>query len=157
MNIRSSILFAACIVMMFMVICVVVLFSGSKDLKHLSSQDNRPSLENTYWKLVRLKGQKAIVTENQSEPHLILHADQHSVSGSGGCNNVIGSYILDGERLKFTPMAGTMMACQSGMNQEHSILITLPTVTRWQIEGKRLRLWNMQGALVAEFDAVYLN
>lgn len=121
-----------------------------------AEQASRATLENTYWKFVSLNGQAVTVAEHQREPHLILHPDRRSVSGSGGCNGMGGSYQLDGERLSFSRMAGTLMACQHGMEQEQRIHAVLPTVARWQIEGERLRLLNEQGTVVAEFESRYM-
>lgn len=117
---------------------------------------SRATLENTYWKMVRLNGQPVTVAEHQREPHLVLHPDRHSVSGSGGCNGMGGSYRLEGQRLTFSRMAGTLMACPHGMDQEHRIHTMLPTVASWQIEGERLRLLDGQGTVVAEFESRYM-
>ena len=79
-------------------------------------------LRGTYWKLVRLGETPVQVAENQREPHLVFARDELRVSGSGGCNRVTGGFELDGEKLKLGPMAGTMMACPAGMEQEQRFL-----------------------------------
>jgi len=79
-------------------------------------------LRNTYWKLVRLSDAPVQVAVNQREPHLILAHDQPRVTGSGGCNRLIGRFELDdGDALRFRGMAGTMMACPAGMEQEQRL------------------------------------
>jgi putative lipoprotein len=77
-------------------------------------------LENTYWKLTRLSAAPVEAAINQREPHLLLHPDDQRVSGSGGCNALAGTYATQGARIAFSRMAGTLMACRSGMEQERS-------------------------------------
>jgi uncharacterized lipoprotein YbaY/heat shock protein HslJ len=114
------------------------------------------ALDNTYWKLVSLRGQAVSAVERQREPHLILQPAQRRVVGSGGCNRLSGSYTLDGERLTFGRAAGTMMACRDGMEQERAFLDALAQVVRWRIDGQRLAVFDERGAVVLQFEAVYL-
>jgi uncharacterized lipoprotein YbaY/heat shock protein HslJ len=117
----------------------------------------RATLENTYWRLASLRGRPVPPVENQQrEPHLILQPAQKRVAGSGGCNRLMGSYALEGARLSFSQMAGTMMACPQGMETERALLDGLATVARWQIDSQRLELLDAQGDIVAEFEARYL-
>jgi uncharacterized lipoprotein NlpE involved in copper resistance len=67
------------------------------------------SLENTYWKLTQLRD-SAVSATPKNEPHIILNSKTRQVSGSGGCNRLVGTYTLDGDRLTFGHTAGTMMA-----------------------------------------------
>jgi heat shock protein HslJ len=73
---------------------------------------------------VRLGETSVQAAEKQREPHLIFARDQLSVSGSG-CNRVTGSFELDGDKLRLRGMAGTMMACPAGMEQEQRFLQSL--------------------------------
>ena len=114
------------------------------------------SLENTYWKLVTLRGQPVVVADRQREPHLILQPEQHRVAGSGGCNRIAGGYTLAGDRLTFGRTAGTMMACRDGMEQERTFLDALGAVARWRIDGQRLELVDSRGDVLARFEAVVL-
>ena len=47
-------------------------------------------------KLVELNGKPAEVYDNQPEPHLLFNPEgaQGRISGSDGCNSLIGSYTL---------------------------------------------------------------
>src|SRR5690606_37142226 len=111
---------------------------GADDVRHVdlllkraqAPQHGQAALENTYWKLVSLNAQAVTVAEHQKEPHLILHPQQHTVSGSGGCNGMSGSYRLAGKQLSFGRMAGTLMACQHGMEQEQRMHAMLQEVAR---------------------------
>jgi len=76
------------------------------------------ALRGTYWKLVRLGGSPVTAGAKQREAHLVLATDKLSVSGSGGCNRINGSFTIEPGRLRFGRMVSTMMACPEGMEQE---------------------------------------
>ncbi len=113
-------------------------------------------LRGTYWKLVRLGETPVQVAEKQREPHLILANFEPRISGSGGCNRVMGGFELDGDKLRLRGMAGTMMACLAGMEQEQRFLKSLEKVERYRISGSHLDMLDSAGAVMARFEAVAL-
>lgn len=121
-----------------------------------SSDAPQASLENTYWKLVSLRGKTVVVAERQSEPHFILQREPKRVAGSSGCNRLLGAYTLDGDKLSFGRTAGTMMMCTQGMQQERAFLDALAEVVRWRIDGQRLLLFDAGGRMIGEFESRYL-
>lgn len=114
------------------------------------------SLENTYWKLMRVGDEAVTVAAEQREPHFVLHSAERRVAGYGGCNRMTGSYTLSGEQLSFSQMAGTMMACADGMQHERAFHDALAKTARWRIEGERLELIDSAGVTIAEFESRYL-
>ena len=114
------------------------------------------TLENTYWKLLSLRGQPVQLVQAQREPHFILQGPQKRVAGFSGCNRLLGSYTLDGASLSFGRMAGTMMACLQGAEQERAFLDALGAVAGWRISGERLDLLDAGGATLAQFESMYL-
>ena len=110
-------------------------------------------LENTWWKLTQVGDTPVVTAEGQEEPHLILDPKEMRASGSGGCNRMTGRYELNGGRLTFGPMAGTLMACQNGMETEKAFHEAIARVQLWKIEGQRLNLLDAAGAVVARFEA----
>lgn len=111
-------------------------------------------LQNTYWKLLSVRGSPVTVAKDQTEPYLTLAPQDKRVSGSTGCNRVIGGYALDGDRLTFTGMGGTMMMCPEGMEQERAILDMLGEVRRWRVYGDRLDLLGASGDVaLAQLEA----
>jgi copper homeostasis protein (lipoprotein) len=113
-------------------------------------------LENTYWKLTRLGETAVTVAAQQREPHFILNPTSRRMGGSGGCNRLMGSYELNGDRLTFGQMAGTMMACPEGMDTEKAFLEALRQVNTWKIAGQHLELFDAAGKLVARFEARHM-
>jgi putative lipoprotein len=66
-----------------------------------------------------------------------------AITGSTGCNNLIGSYAVDGTALSFSAMGTTRMACPGDdlMAQDASVPEALTNVTGWQVDGEgRLHL-----------------
>ena len=114
------------------------------------------ALRNSYWKLIQLGESPVQVGEHQREPHLILAEGKMQVSGSGGCNRFTGGFTLEGDRLRFSRMASTMMACVDGMEQEGRFLADLAKVARYRIVGDQLELLDDSGATVMRFTAVAL-
>lgn len=67
------------------------------------------AVEGTTWELVAAASQHP--DGPLPEVNVQLRLEDGSVSGSDGCNRVIGSYTLDGDVISFGELAGTMMAC----------------------------------------------
>lgn len=53
-------------------------------------------------------------------------------------------------------MAGTMMACPTGMEQEQRFLQSIERVERYRISGSHLEMLDAAGAVIARFEAVAL-
>jgi copper homeostasis protein (lipoprotein) len=114
-------------------------------------------LRNTYWKLVRLNGEPTRAFANQREAHLIFNAKEPRVAGSDGCNRVTGSFEVDGDQLRLSRTAGTMMACPGdGAAQERAFLDALGKAATWQVRGSHLELFDAQRQVLARFEAVAL-
>ena len=112
-----------------------------------------PPLRGTYWKLVHVGEAPVDVSAGQTEPHLVLASDALHVSGSGGCNRIAGNFRLEGDRVHLGPLAGTMMACITGMEQEQHFLNSLNHVERYRISGQQLELLDGSGTVLARFEA----
>ncbi|ANE53491.1 hypothetical protein SY85_13920 [Flavisolibacter tropicus] len=122
----------------------------------LAKSDN--AITNKYWKLIEVMGKPVIVDSQQSrEPHMILHIDNNRVSGNGGCNNFSGTYQLEANnRIHFSPLAATKMACMSSMEVEDQFFKALETADSYYSKGDSLQLIRARMAPLARFVAVYL-
>jgi copper homeostasis protein (lipoprotein) len=112
-----------------------------------------PALRGTAWKLVRLGEAPVQVSAGQDAPHLVFASDTLQVSGSGGCNRITGSFTLEGDQMRLGPLAGTMMACANGMEQEQRFLKSLNRVERYRISGQQLELLDASGAVLVRLEA----
>ncbi len=83
-------------------------------------------------------------------PYLEFNVKQGRFSGSTGCNRILGGYRMDSADLRFTPVAGTRMACPDAEAQqvEASFLKALEATTRFQVQGDILRLYASDGPLL---------
>jgi heat shock protein HslJ len=109
-------------------------------------------LEKTDWKLVWLPGTKIESVTPRQAPYIELDSASHRMSGSGGCNRLVGGYELEGDHLKFTGSARTMMACRR-METEDALVKALDEVREWKVSGTTLSLLDANGHAVAKFVA----
>jgi polar amino acid transport system substrate-binding protein len=78
-------------------------------------------------------------------------ASSGQVSGSAGCNSYSGSYSVDGSLLTISPMASTLMACDTPegiMEQEAAFLAALGSAGSYAIDGGQLYIMDTAGQLV---------
>lgn len=113
----------------------------------------RESLRDTYWRLTRIGDKPVILAERQREPNLVFRTEQDRVTGFSGCNNLTGSYTLNGGELSFGALASTRMACIQGGDTEAAFLAVLDQVRGWKIFGQHLELYNAAGQMLARFEA----
>jgi putative lipoprotein len=68
-------------------------------------------------------------------------AEDGTVSGTGGCNRMNGKATIDGDKIKFGPIASTEMACAPAvMDQESKFFAALQKVRTWKIDPTRQKL-----------------
>ncbi|HEX7877942.1 MAG TPA: YbaY family lipoprotein [Candidatus Eisenbacteria bacterium] len=114
------------------------------------------TLENTYWKAVRLYDRDIVVTDEIRETHFVLQREGHRVGGNGGCNKLFGTYRVNGDSLLFSGLGGTLMACpEPGMSNERLLNEVLTKTTNYRVVGETLKLLR-DGAVIGDFKAVYL-
>jgi len=108
----------------------------------------------THWKLVELNGQPVTnPAGSQKEAFIMLTKEGNRLQGSGGCNNLMGSYALtDGNQIKFSGVAMTRMACPD-MAMETQLGPIFDAVDNYAINGKFLMLHKAKMAPLAKFEA----
>jgi len=120
-------------------------------------QKQQNILTGRYWRLVELRGKKIEKAEDQpKEVFLFFNTDGKSVHGNGGCNSIHGGVELtEMNRIKFSKMASTMMACPN-MEDEREFLQMLETVDNCNLSGDTLVLNKARMAPLARFENVFL-
>jgi heat shock protein HslJ len=110
-------------------------------------------LVGTYWRAVAIDGNPVTVESDKREPHFVLSAEG-SVSGSTGCNRLMGSYEQDGNSLRFKQMATTKMACPPPVDaMERAFLQVLGVTTGVQLSGNTLELQDAAGKVRMRLEA----
>ena len=125
------------------------------DLKSSCAPGHHEPLRNTYWKLLEIDGKPVVTPEGMREAHMVLSLDETRVNGNAGCNGFFGSFEVSDNRLEFSALGATMMACPEGMETEHAFLQALDQTTRFAISGAILTLFADDLAL-ARLEAVSL-
>lgn len=111
------------------------------------------TLENTQWQLLQLTDGVALDYEEQRRPSLAFDTQDLRVAGSGGCNRFMGGYQLMDQRLQFSQLATTQMACAKGMQTEHAYMQSLMETASWQIsDDGQLELYDADNKLLARFQ-----
>lgn len=68
-------------------------------------------------------------------------ANGGTVSGSGGCNRIVGKANIAGDKITFGPIASTQMLCPpAAMDQEAKFLAALKDVKGWRVDPARSKL-----------------
>jgi uncharacterized lipoprotein YbaY/heat shock protein HslJ/uncharacterized lipoprotein NlpE involved in copper resistance len=114
-------------------------------------------LKDTFWKLLDLNGKKIpIAPSHKRQIRITLASEGSRLIGYSGCNQLLGTYAQKDNELRFSQMAGTMMACVSPfMELEGQVLKMLGATTGYRIEGKQLFLLK-DDQVLARFEALYL-
>ncbi|MBK9273546.1 MAG: META domain-containing protein [Flavobacteriales bacterium] len=94
------------------------------------------------WVLQTLNGAPIDQSLGERTPYLQL-AEGDKVSGMGGCNQLFGSFTVDGTALKFGELGATKMYCQDTMELEGKFTSALRATGGYSLDGDVLRL--MQG------------
>lgn len=110
-----------------------------------------PKLTGTIWRPVELSGQRVTQQTSSQSAYLQFTNDPETrVSGSTGCNRLMGRYTQEGDQLYFTALATTRMACPD-MTLEQTFTDALNDTTGWHIENDELILNGNDDQALARF------
>lgn len=126
-----------------------LLDEGGRLLARLQAQTQ--ALAGSRWEVLAYNnGRQAVVSLMLGSQAQLVFDTQGRISGSGGCNQLMGQYQQQAEAIRFSGVAATRRAClqPSGlMAQESAILQALESATSLRREGDRLELRRADGAL----------
>lgn len=118
--------------------------------KQTTSSNNEADLYKT-WRLVEVEGQTVDTTKLQRPAEFTFNKMEQRVSGSAGCNNIFGKFTVAGDKLTFSPLASTKMACQD-MSIEQKFLTATGKINNWKVTEGFLVL-SQDGTALAKFIA----
>lgn len=102
--------------------------------------DGTPLLESK-WVLQSLGGTTVTMPDGMPAPWMKLVKVGSAVEGNGGCNALMGSFALEGNKLTFPGGVGsTKMYCKPVMATETDFLGALKRVDQYELEGGVLKL-----------------
>lgn len=130
---------------------VWLLLAGGMQAQTVKKQVATP-LEKTQWTLTWVGGEK-VASGSPRPAYIELDPGTHRLSGSGGCNRLMGGYALEGDHLRLNGTARTMMACVGGMDTEDKLVKALEETREWRVSGQELELLDGSQTVVARFKA----
>ncbi len=110
-----------------------------KYTKGACPQDAEVRLEATAWQLTNF----ASGAENQAVPadiSISIKFEDGKLNGHGGCNNIGGTYIHDGNKVTVSGLFSTKMYCEAAMRWESQFLQWLPQSQSYTIQGETLEI-----------------
>ncbi len=110
-------------------------------------------LESAEWQLTQVRTGAGLTQVIDGAGPGVWRFSEGRVSGSAGCNRLLGGYQLDGNALSFEPnLAGTMMACPPPlMAQEQAVIEALGVVVGVEPSATGLALTDAEGDTVLTF------
>jgi heat shock protein HslJ len=110
------------------------------------------SLENATWLLTTLPGQSLPVAQGRNNA-VTVSFEAGRVHGFSGCNQFMGSYSLDGERLVLGMLGGTMMACpEPAMSVESRFLKAFSGTLNVAVAANSMTLKPANGGEALQFE-----
>ena len=117
-----------------------------------ASKVGNTTIVGPYWKVIELSGKPLLAQDVKREAHLIFQPGNR-VSGSDGCNQITGTYELQGNAIAFGQLAGTQMACINIGETDQAFRASLKSATRITAKADRLELFDATGKRLAAFAA----
>lgn len=112
-------------------------------------------IEGRTWKLKTLEGKEMSDLNLQKDVYFMLNSKENRVSGFAGCNSMMGGYTLqEGNRIRFTQMGSTKMACPDVTFSESDFLKVFELADNYTINNNELSLNVGRRAPLAVFEAV---
>lgn len=110
---------------------------------------NLATLQSQAWTLTHI-GNTAVNSSNPAT--LQFDPMQQRVSGSDGCNRLMGGYDADAKKIEFTQLASTKMMCMDNMQEVDQFNQALAKATSYQAYNKSLRLLDQHGNVLLKFS-----
>ncbi len=105
------------------------------------------------WVLTSMNGMPLTQNNRVTLKMKPVNAYQGHISGQGPCNHYFGGYKIENNKLSFTPMGSTMMACSTlAMQQERTFLKGLEKTNQMVIKEGALILKNKDDSISYGFS-----
>ena len=140
--------------MMALIALTIMSCNTSKKSSSEPSNDSKANvIENTKWVITTLEGQNIANPESNGEIiQFTLNSEDNRVNGFSGCNTFMGTYkIEEGNRISFSQMGVTRMACPDSEINEAQILSVFETADNFTIYDGILSLNKAKMAPLAQF------
>ena len=134
---------------------LAVIFTGCESMPSSSHvTENLQQLQNRTWIATQIATTTIQTTPSANHiPSIQFDEATKRVSGSDGCNRIMGSYTAGTDTLQLSQLATTRMACMNNNNIDRHYNAALAKVTHYQVFGKTLKLLDRHGNLLIQFES----
>ncbi|MHA3050873.1 META domain-containing protein [Acinetobacter sp. ANC 4640] len=143
---------------------LLILFTGLSVISACSSLPHQPSAsvlqqqqelqaKQVIWQVTHIQGHALSADELAHRPSLSFDANSQQVRGSDGCNRIFGSYQLQGNNLRLSPLASTKMMCINNMQISDQFHLALAKVTSFSVEKQILKLKDQSNHVMMELHS----
>ncbi|WP_086476936.1 MULTISPECIES: META domain-containing protein [Arenibacter] len=116
--------------------------AGESAPNNESKMEVQSEITNTEWILTELEGEKVALDQaHDRNVRFTLNGEDNTFSGYFGCNSGFGSFTLaEGNRIRFSEMGVTRMACPDQTIDESQVLEVFKLADNYTFDGTTLRL-----------------
>ena len=140
----------------FTVLVVIILSSFSRMPGSMNDYQNpgkkELTLDSNKWWLSKIYITDSFTQVSTKKAFISFNTADGRVSGNGSCNSFGGKLTIDGNNLSLDNIFSTKMYCNDVQSIEDKFFRKLQKVARYEIEGKKLLLFEGD-KLVLEFEA----
>ncbi len=109
---------------------------------------------NDIWALAAINGKEIKLSKNQKRPQLEFDLDKMKVSGTDGCNELMGGLeSVTVNKIKFTPLATTLMLCKD-MTLPNTFMKVLDEAKTYEIKELELLFYDANKKEVLRFKKI---
>ena len=127
--------------------------TGCATTNSVMQQKNLELLQNKTWTLTHIGAVEYKVDPTaHNSPSIQFDSATQRVSGADGCNRIMGSYAVKNHEIKFGQLAATQMFCQNTAELASKYNTALDKVAGYQVYGKTLKLLDLNGNPVLQFQ-----
>ncbi|WP_089604302.1 META domain-containing protein [Acinetobacter piscicola] len=132
-------------------ITTTLLAAGCTSMPNKDQQaKNLSLLQNKTWVLTYI-GTTEYKTVSTVNTPIIQFGTDLRVSGTDGCNRLMGLYAIKGEHITLGQLGSTKMLCKNSMQLSAKYSEALNKVTAYQVYDKTLKLLDQHGNRVLQY------
>ena len=103
---------------------IVIVEQENFEHKNIIAQLDNDLVGTWVWTETQMNSDEGINPQPKSDVFSLTFTNEGRISGTTDCNNIMGTYELDGSNLSFGPLAATMMFCPDSQEMEFTKLIS---------------------------------
>ncbi|AOA57799.1 META domain-containing protein [Acinetobacter larvae] len=122
---------------------------GCATMDNPATNKNLNLLQNKDWVVTQIN-QVDYAPENTQTLASLKFGDS-ALSGSDGCNRIMGGYAVQGNKIKFSSLATTQMMCMDTVDLPEKFNTALNQVKSFAVNKSQLKLLDKEGKVVLKF------